>query len=81
MYDHSCPLDKGRYIALLHRGGGPEYETIWAFGAQTGTSDLEAIIKANSLCNQLGLDTISMRHVIGTLMELIELGKIPGEKL
>lgn len=62
-------------------GGGPEYETIWAFGAQTGTSDLEAIIKANSLCNQLGLDTISMGHTIGTLMELVELGKIPGEKL
>ncbi|MDK2384016.1 MAG: aldehyde ferredoxin oxidoreductase C-terminal domain-containing protein, partial [Candidatus Korarchaeota archaeon] len=62
-------------------GGGPEYETIWAFGAQTGNDSLEAIIKANFLCNELGLDTISMGHTIGTLMELVEKGKVPEEAL
>ncbi len=81
-----CPIGCARYSVVKEgkftgEGGGPEYETIWAFGAQTGTSDFPAIIKANFLCNELGLDTISMGHVIGTLMELVEKGKIPPEKL
>lgn len=81
-----CPITCARYTKVTKspfsgEGGGPEYETIWAFGAQTGTDNLEAIAKANFLCNELGLDTISMGHVIGTLMELVELGKIPEEKL
>ena len=81
-----CPITCARYTKVTKspfsgEGGGPEYETIWAFGAQTGTDNLEAVAKANFLCNELGLDTISMGHVIGTLMELVELGKIPEEKL
>ncbi len=81
-----CPIGCARYTKVENspfsgEGGGPEYETIWAFGAQTGTDNLEAINKANYLCNELGLDTISMGHTIGTLMELIEKGKIPSDKL
>ncbi len=81
-----CPIACARYTVVREspwsgEGGGPEYETIWAFGAQCGVSDLRAIAKANYLCNELGLDTISMGHVIGTLMELAEMGKIPQDKL
>jgi aldehyde:ferredoxin oxidoreductase len=81
-----CVITCARYSRVgkspfSSEGGGPEYETIWAFGAQTGNDNLEAIIKANNLCSQLGLDTISMGHTIGTLMELVELGKVPKEKL
>lgn len=81
-----CPIGCARYTVIKRppftgEGGGPEYETVWAFGAQTGTDDLDAISKANYLCNELGLDTISMGHIIGTLMELVELGKVPPEKL
>ncbi|ABN69774.1 aldehyde ferredoxin oxidoreductase [Staphylothermus marinus F1] len=81
-----CVITCARYTKIKNspfsgEGGGPEYETIWAFGAQTGTDNLEAISKANFLCNELGLDTISMGHTIGTLMELVEMGKIPPEKL
>jgi len=82
-----CIIACGRYTRLpkdspyAGEGDGPEYETVWAFGAQTGVDDLDAITKANFLCNELGLDTISMGHVIGTLMELYEKGKIPEEKL
>ncbi|MCS7365004.1 MAG: aldehyde ferredoxin oxidoreductase family protein [archaeon GB-1867-035] len=82
-----CIIACGRYTRVpvkgpfIGEGDGPEYETVWAFGAQTGTDDLAAICKANYLCNELGLDTISMGHVIGTLMELYEKGKIPAEKL
>ncbi len=37
----------------------PEYETLSHFGALNANSDAESIIKANLLCNDLGMDTIS----------------------
>ncbi|MEM4717576.1 MAG: aldehyde ferredoxin oxidoreductase family protein [Desulfurococcaceae archaeon] len=81
-----CPIGCARYTKITKppftgEGGGPEYETVWAMGAQTGTPDLAAVSKANYLCNELGLDTISMGHVIGTFLELVEKGKIPAKKL
>ncbi|MGC9010354.1 MAG: aldehyde ferredoxin oxidoreductase family protein [Sulfolobales archaeon] len=81
-----CVIGCARYTRVTTppftgEGGGPEYETLWAFGAQTGTDDLAAVAKANYLANELGLDTISMGHTIGTLIELVEKGKVPKEKL
>lgn len=61
-------------------GEGPEYETVWAFGAQCGISDLDAITKANFLCNDLGLDTITMGSTIACAMELYEEGIIDFDK-
>jgi len=52
--------------------GGPEYETIAAFGSNCGISDLKAIAKANELCNKYGLDTISTGNVIAFAMECYE---------
>lgn len=60
---------------------GPEYESIWALGNDTGVMDLEAVIKANHLCDELGMDTISMGSTIATAMELYEKGLIPAEDL
>ncbi len=37
----------------------PEYETLSHFGALNANSDVESIVKANVLCNNLGMDTIS----------------------
>ncbi|MEM4507624.1 MAG: aldehyde ferredoxin oxidoreductase family protein [Acidilobaceae archaeon] len=80
-----CAIGCARYTRVSGKfsgeGGGPEYETVWALGADTGVSDLDAVSKANFLCNELGLDTISMGATIATLMELVEKGKIPPEKL
>ncbi len=81
-----CAINCARYSIVKEKcfsgeGGGPEYETIWAFGAETGTGDLAAISKANFLCNELGVDTISMGVTIGTLFELVEKGKVPPELL
>lgn len=81
-----CAIACARYTILKEgtftgEGGGPEYESVWALGAETGTGDLNAVTKANFLCNELGLDTISMGVTIGTLFELVEKGKVPREKL
>jgi len=37
----------------------PEYETVSHFGALNGIADLATIVKANTLCNDLGMDTIT----------------------
>ncbi|MFA0887831.1 MAG: aldehyde ferredoxin oxidoreductase family protein [Synergistales bacterium] len=55
-------------------GEGPEYETAWSFGADCGISDLSAATKANFLCNELGIDTITMGSTIACAMELFEKG-------
>jgi len=54
--------------------GGPEYETVAAFGSMCGISDLKAISKANQFCNAYGLDTISTGGLIAFAMECYENG-------
>jgi len=72
---YKCPIGCGRSTRIKDKNGeGPEYETIWAFGAHLGISDLTAITEANYACNELGLDTISMGGTIGCAMELSETG-------
>jgi len=61
------------------QGEGPEFETIWAFGAQCGVDDLAAIIEANTLCNDLGMDTISAGSTIACAMELSEKGYLDSD--
>ena len=60
---------------------GPEYESIWALGNDTGVMDLGAIIKANHFCDEFGIDTISMGSTIACAMELYEKGYIKDEDL
>lgn len=48
----------------------PEYETVSHFGALNANSDLASIIEANSLCNDLGMDTISAAATIACYAEL-----------
>jgi aldehyde:ferredoxin oxidoreductase len=75
---YSCPVACGRECELEgEKGGGPEYETIWAFGPDCGVSDMPSIIRANNLCNDLGLDTISTGVTIACAMELSEKGYLP----
>lgn len=51
---------------------GPEYETLAMLGADCGVDNLNAVIYANLLCDQLGMDTISTGNVIGFAMECYE---------
>lgn len=79
----ACPIGCGRVSKLPSglEGEGPEYETGWAFGADCGVSDLNAIIQANFICNELGLDTISTGATIAAAMELYEKGYIPKDMI
>jgi len=55
---------------------GPEFETLYSFGGQTGVDNMDAIIAADRLADELGLDSISAGVVIGFAMELFEKGII-----
>jgi aldehyde:ferredoxin oxidoreductase len=76
----ACPIGCTR-ISRTEKveGEGPEFESTWAFGAQCGIDDLPAIIEANSLCNDLGLDTISAGSTIACSMELSEKGYLDSD--
>jgi len=76
----ACPIGCTR-ISKTDKveGEGPEFETAWSFGAACGNDDLEAIIEANALCNDLGLDTISAGSTIACAMELTEKGYIDSD--
>lgn len=60
--------------------GGPEYETLSTFGSYCGIGDLVAISKANEICNQYGVDTISCGATIAFAMECFEKGIISKEQ-
>ncbi len=59
--------------------GGPEYESIGAFGSNCGINDLKAVCKANELCNKYSLDAISTGVSIGFAMECYENGILTGK--
>lgn len=59
---------------------GPEYETLAMLGANLEVDYLPAIMKANYLCDDLGMDTISAGVVIGFAMECYERGIISKEQ-
>jgi aldehyde:ferredoxin oxidoreductase len=59
---------------------GPELETMMSLGAECGLTDTEAVLMANHLCNDYGLDTISAGHVMSWAMECYERGVISPEQ-
>jgi aldehyde:ferredoxin oxidoreductase len=70
---HFTIKDKPQYHGA---SGGVEYEAAWALGAATGVQDLEALTYVNFLCNEDGLDPITLGTTIGAAMELYELGLV-----
>ena len=79
---YGCPIGCGRVVKLPdgEEGEGPEYETSWAFSADCGVDDLIAVVKANNMCNKMGLDTISTGATIASAMELYEKGYLKKEE-
>ena len=77
---YACPVRCKRIVSVSEpyqvdpAYGGPEYETLAAFGSNCGVDDLAAIAKANELCNAHGLDTISTGATVAFAMECYERG-------
>lgn len=62
------------------RYGGPEYETLATFGSYCGVEDLQAVAKANQICNEYAVDTIACGATIAFAMECYEKGIITKEQ-
>gem|GEM_PF-99326 len=71
----NCPISCERVCELEGREiTGPEFETLWALGANLMIDDLPFIIALNEKANLLGVDTISLGSVLAFAMELKEKG-------
>ena len=62
-------------------GEGPEYEAAWALGASCGIHDLAAVCKVNFLCNEYGLDPITLGATYACAMELFDKGFLKKEEI
>ena len=69
---------EGRFAGLY--GEGPEYEAQGSLTARTGNRELELALKANDMCNRLGMDILTVSECISWAMELYEKGMLTREE-
>ncbi len=73
---HFSVKDKPQYHGA---SGGLEYETAYALGSACGVDDMDAATYAGFLCNEYGMDPISLGGSIAAAMELYEIGAIDSK--
>jgi aldehyde:ferredoxin oxidoreductase len=76
-----CPIACGKTFRLpaSQEGEGlrwkmPEYETLFSLGSMVDNWDPASMLKLNALCDQWGLDTISMGVTLSFAIECFEKG-------
>jgi len=69
----------GKYAGTVIEG--PEYETAAMFGSNVGISDFSAILRANYLCDEYGIDTITAGSLISVMIEAYEKDLVTLEDL
>lgn len=83
---HDCPVGcsqlkmakTGEYAGILSEG--PDFETVYSFGSGVGIGEVDPIIAADRLADELGLDSISSGVTISFAMELFERGILTLEQ-
>ncbi len=71
--EHFSVKDKPQYHGA---SGGLEYETAYALGSAVGVGDIDAATYCGFLCNEYGMDPISLGGSISAAMELFHIGAI-----
>jgi len=67
----NCPVGCNRSLKKGdNRVAVPEYESIWAFGPNLENDDMESIIESNRICNDSGMDTISIGSTLAAKREI-----------
>ena len=84
---YACPINCKRVVQVDDGDykvnpiyGGPEYETVGAFGSNCGIDDLRAISAANEICNAYSLDTIATGMMVSFAMECYEAGLLTKDR-
>ena len=78
---YMCPLACGKVNEVKegpYKGARArtEFESIALLGPDCGVDDFAAVVKANQMCDELGIDTMSGGHAVALTMELYEKGLI-----
>ncbi|HEY5532913.1 MAG TPA: aldehyde ferredoxin oxidoreductase family protein [Candidatus Anoxymicrobiaceae bacterium] len=79
---YACPVACKRIVEIhddrfgMEEGPGPEYEGLNALGMMLKIDNLNAVVKANALCNAYGMDCISTGGTIAYATEAFEEGLI-----
>ncbi len=69
-----CLVKNGKYTGVVTEG--PEYESCAMLGSNVGIDNFAAVLAANRLCDELGIDTISAGSIVGAVIEGYEQGII-----
>jgi aldehyde:ferredoxin oxidoreductase len=69
-----CLVKDGKYAGTVVEG--PEYESCAMLGSNVGIDNFAAVLSANRLCDELGMDTISAGNLVGAIIEGYEKGII-----
>jgi len=78
----ACPVACKRVVEIregkyaMPEGPGPEYEGVGSLGFLLKIGDLEAVTRANALCNDYGMDAISTGGTIAYAIEAFREGLI-----
>jgi len=67
-----CLVKHGKYTGTVVEG--PEYESCAMLGSNLGIESFAAVLSANQLCDELGIDTISTGSVVAAIIEGYEKG-------
>ncbi len=75
----SCPIKCIKVVRVPEMGieekwGGPEYETLVAFGSLIMNRDPKYISLIHKICNDIGIDTITTGGIVGMVIEAYENG-------
>ena len=82
----ACPVGCKRIVKIdegpyrVPEGAGPEYETICMMGTNIMNDNLASIARANELCNECGVDTITLGETIALVIECQEKGLLTPEE-
>lgn len=83
----ACPVHCGMLHApVTTRWGevwtrGPEYETMYSLGSLVFVDDTDALLMANKLAEEYGMDTLSLGVNVAFAMECAERGVLPRDVL
>ena len=83
---YGCPVGCGRITRVQvppfeWNGDGPEFEGLASLGSACGVDDLAAVIKAYFICNEMGIDVMSMGYTLSCAMELCQKGFLSAKDL
>jgi aldehyde:ferredoxin oxidoreductase len=68
-----CPVQCRKHVTIDGvEMEAPEYESLWAFGPDNLVDDYSLVTRANQMCNEYGLDTISTGNAISFYREYLD---------